>query len=103
MTVQIRIPVPDSELAVNLAGLSGLVVVVIGVGGLSGNWWVSLILAGLVSVWLSVMAGQRLAVADQAAGPRAVPAAGSNAQVLADVSAARRALGEAEAALKRAG
>lgn len=53
MTVQFRVPVPSSELAANILGLIGLLAVVVGAGGLLGNWWVSVVLAGAAGVFVS--------------------------------------------------
>lgn len=55
---EIRIPVPrlPSGLLANLFGLVGLVAVVVAVGGLTGNWWWSLLLGGVFAVGLSYVA-----------------------------------------------
>lgn len=61
---EIRIPVPKfpAGLASNLAGLLGLLGVVFAVGGLTGNWWWSVLAGGLVAVGLSYIAQTHLAV-----------------------------------------
>lgn len=55
---EIRIPVPrlPSGLLANLVGLFGLVAVAVAVGGLTGNWWWSLLLGGAFAVGLSYVA-----------------------------------------------
>jgi len=88
VTIQFRLPVPSSELLANLLGLAGLVAVVVGAGGLLGNWWVSLVLAGGVCVFLSWVATQQPAQATSSrVGSAAAPA---------DVLALKRILADAE-------
>lgn len=55
---EIRIPVPrlPRGLVANLVGLLGLVGVVLAVGGLTGNWWWSVLLGGVFAVALSYVA-----------------------------------------------
>lgn len=62
---EIRIPVPrlPQGFAANLVGLLGLIAAVLAVGGLTGNWWWSVLVGGLVSVGLSYVA-QTHAVAE---------------------------------------
>lgn len=66
---EIRIPVPrlPRGLGANLAGLLGLVAVALAIGGLTGNWWWSLLLGGLFAVGLSYVAQTHAAVAESAA------------------------------------
>jgi hypothetical protein len=91
VTFQIRVPAPSSELLGNLLGLAGILAVVVGVGGLLGNWWVSVVLAGAAMVFLSWVASTHQ---EQAAstGPRRVS--------LDDLMTAKRALASVETALK---
>jgi len=88
MTVQFRVPVPSSELLANLLGLAGLLAFVVGAGGLLGNWWVSVVLAGGVCVFLSWVATQQTA--------QARPSLAGSAPVPSDVLALKRILAEAE-------
>ena len=55
---EIRIPVPrlPRGLGANLVGLLGLVAAVLAIGGLTGNWWWSVLAGGLVAVVLSYVA-----------------------------------------------
>jgi hypothetical protein len=66
--VEIRIAVPrlPSGLAANLAGLAGLIAMVLAVGGLTGNWWWSLLAGGTVAFGLAFVA-QLQAQAESAA------------------------------------
>jgi hypothetical protein len=68
---EIRIPVPrlPRGLAANLVGLLGLLAAVLAVGGLTGNWWWSVLAGGLVSVGLSYVAQTHLAVEVEPAKP----------------------------------
>jgi hypothetical protein len=67
---EIRIPVPrlPSGFLANLVGLLGLIAAVLAVGGLTGNWWWSVLVGGLVAVGLSYVA-QLHAAAESAAEP----------------------------------
>lgn len=47
MKVSITVPAPSSMLVSNLFGVLGLAAVVVGLGGLTGNWWVSVLTGGL--------------------------------------------------------
>lgn len=59
--VTIRIPALPAGLLANLLGLAGLAAVVVAVGGLTHNWWWSLLTAGVVAVSLSVIAAHNAA------------------------------------------
>lgn len=76
---EIRIPVPrlPSGFTANLVGLLGLISAVLAVGGLTGNWWWSVLVGGLVSVGLSYVAQTHAAAEVEPAKPRLVPAAKS--------------------------
>lgn len=67
---EIRIPVPrlPRGLAANLVGLLGLVAMVLAVGGLTGNWWWSVLTGGMVAVGLAYVAQMHVA-ADSVAEP----------------------------------
>jgi hypothetical protein len=52
--VTIRIPVPRG-LGSNLLGLAGLLAFALAVGGLSGNWWWSVLIGGVFSFGLAVL------------------------------------------------
>lgn len=69
--IEIRIPVPRGLLA-NLVGLLGLLAAVLAVGGLTGNWWWSLLVGGLVTVGLSYVAQTHAATAAEPGNLRAV-------------------------------
>lgn len=71
---EIRIPVPRPPrgLGANLLGLFGLVAFALAIGGLTGNWWWSVLVGGVFAVGLSYVA-QTHAVA--AEGDATVPAA----------------------------
>lgn len=88
VTVQFRVPVPSSELLANILGLLGLLAVVVGAGGLLGNWWVSVVLAGGACVFVSWVAAQ--------GAEQARPARAASAPVLDDVRAAKRVLADLE-------
>lgn len=62
-------------LAWNVVGVLGLLGFVIGLGGVVGSWWVSLMVGGLLAVGLSYIASTHLAPASELASPRS--AAGS--------------------------
>lgn len=61
--VTIRIPALPAGLLSNLLGLAGLAAVVVAVGGLTHNWWWSILVGGVAAVGLSVIA-QHNAVAE---------------------------------------
>lgn len=71
---EIRIPVPrlPRGLVANLVGLLGLLGVVLAVGGLTGNWWWSVLAGGLVAVGLSYVAQMHAAAEDASAEAEAV-------------------------------
>ena len=68
---EIRIPVPrlPAGLIGNLVGLLGLTAVAVAVGGLTGNWWWSLLTGGVFAVGLAVVADTHAT----AAKPQPVP------------------------------
>lgn len=66
--VTLRIPALPHGFGSNLLGLLGLVAVIVSVGGLTGNWWWSLLAAGAVAVGLAVLA-QNTAAAQAADAP----------------------------------
>lgn len=72
--VTIRIPAPSSMLVVNLLGLLGLAGLSVAVGGLTHNWWWSVLTASVFAIGLSVVAATH-AAAEQAkqTGPAAAP------------------------------
>jgi thiamine monophosphate synthase len=72
--VTIKIPALPRGMFSNLLGLAGLIAAVVAIGGLTGNWWWSLLAAGVVSVALSYIAHMNAAQAqEQADSPRDVP------------------------------
>lgn len=78
MEIRIAVPRLPSGLFANLVGLVGLLGVVLAVGGLTGNWWWSVLAGGLISVGLSYVAQLHAQVqAEPVAPPRLVAAAKS--------------------------
>lgn len=73
MEIRINVPRIPSGLAANLFGLFGLVAVVLAIGGLTGNWWWSVLAGGAVAVGLAYIA-QTQAAADASATEPAKPA-----------------------------
>lgn len=65
--ITVRIPAPSSVLAVNLAGVAGLVAVVVAIAGLAGVWW-AVLAAGVALLGLSVVASTHLQDQEQAPG-----------------------------------
>jgi hypothetical protein len=63
--VTIKLPALPSGLLSNLLGLLGLVAVVVAVGGLTHNWWWSLLTAGLVATALSYIAQLNAAAVEE--------------------------------------
>ena len=62
--VTIRIPAMPRGTFSNLLGLVGLLTIVLAVGGLTGNWWWSGLVAGVVAVGLSYIAHMNAAQAE---------------------------------------
>lgn len=54
--ITLRIPAPPPGLASNVIGIVGLVAVALALGGLTGNWWWSVLLGGAFSVGLAYLA-----------------------------------------------
>lgn len=69
MEIRIAVPRLPHGLAMNLLGLAGLVAMVLAVGGLTGNWWWSVLAGGFVAFGLAFLAQQQEAVAAKAAEP----------------------------------
>jgi uncharacterized membrane protein len=51
--VSFVVPTPSGELMGNLIGVLGLAAIVAAIGGLTGNWWWSVLAAGAIGVLLS--------------------------------------------------
>lgn len=66
--VTIKIPALPRGLFANLLGLAGLVAMIVAVGGLTHNWWWTLLAAGIVSVGLSYIAHLNGVAAAEPAG-----------------------------------
>jgi hypothetical protein len=67
--IKIRLPrIPAGGMA-NIVGLLGLVGVVLAVGGLTGNWWWSLLTAGLVATGMAYVAQTHIEAERAAAAP----------------------------------
>lgn len=82
MEIKIRVPAL-SGLVPNLLGLLGLLGFALAVGGLTGNWWWSLLCGSVFTVGLAYVA-QTYAAASQAA--RVAAAAPARPSVVADAS-----------------
>ena len=81
--ITVSVPAPQLNMLVsNVVGLVGLVAVVLAVGGLTGNWWWSVLAGGAAAVglaWVAATNAQRAeqdqaAVGDAEVSLRAVPA-----------------------------
>lgn len=77
MEIRIAVPRLPAGLVANLIGLVGLLGIVLAVGGLTGNWWWSVLAGGVVSVGLSWIAQTHAAAEVEPAKPRLVAAAKS--------------------------
>jgi hypothetical protein len=56
VVVSFRIPRVPAGLVANILGLLGLIGIALAVGGLTGNWWWSLLTGGMFAVGLSYIA-----------------------------------------------
>lgn len=63
MEIRINVPRIPAGLFANLVGLAGLIAVVLAVGGLTGNWWWSVLAGGAVAFGLAFVAQQQSAAA----------------------------------------
>ena len=63
MELHIRVPRVPSGMVGNLVGLFGLVAVALAIGGLTSNWWWSVLIGGLFSVGLAYIAQTHAAAA----------------------------------------
>lgn len=63
----IRIPALSSQMQSNLLGLAGLLGVAIALGGVSGNWWVTMLAASAMMVGLSYVSQLHIRAAAAAA------------------------------------
>lgn len=78
MEIKIRLPrIPAGDLA-NIVGLAGLFAVVVAIGGLTGNWWWSVLSGGVFAVALAYVA-QTHVEAERAVGRPTVVAEASRA------------------------
>lgn len=57
MVISIKVPRVTLGAVSNLVGVLGLAAVVIAIGGLSGNWWWSVLSGGLSAVGVAYLAG----------------------------------------------
>lgn len=58
MVINIRLPRPTLGTVSNVIGLAGLAAVALAIGGLTGVWWWSLLVAGAELVAVAYLAGQ---------------------------------------------
>lgn len=63
----------------NLLGLAGLIAVAVATGGLTGNWWWSLLVGGLAVTALAVMAQRNATAVDEAETAGSITATGDPA------------------------
>ena len=75
MTITVRLPRIAAGLLSNLVGLFGLIAVAVAVGGLTGNWWATLLVGGVFAVGLAALSQAA------AAAPQSTPAAAKLAAV----------------------
>lgn len=62
VTVTVPVPrLPGGDAAGDALGVLGLVAIVVCVGGMVGNWWISGVLAGIAAVFLSWVAAKNAA------------------------------------------
>lgn len=57
MVLRIRLPKISTGLLGNIIGLIGLIGIVLAVGGLTSNWWWSVLTAGMFCVGIAYMLG----------------------------------------------
>lgn len=70
--ITVSVPAPQlTQLVSNLIGLAGLLALVVFVGGVTGNWWWSLGVAGAIAVGLAWVAQTHAQAAEQAAAGEA--------------------------------
>lgn len=63
--ITIKLPALPHGLFSNLLGIAGLIAVIVAVGGLTHNWWWSLLAAGFVATGLSYIAQVNRAAVEQ--------------------------------------
>lgn len=75
MVIKIRLPRVPAGAWTNIVGLLGLVGVVVAIGGLTGNWWWSVLSGGVCAVGLAYVAQTHAEVAhpEAAAAPGGRP------------------------------
>lgn len=64
MDLHIRVPRVPSGAFSNLLGVAGLVAFALAIGGLTGNWWWSVLLGGVFAVGLSYIAQTHASAAE---------------------------------------
>lgn len=67
--IRFRVPRVPSGLAANLLGLVGLAAFALAVGGLTGNWWWSVLVGGVFAVGLAYIAQTHAAAEADVAVP----------------------------------
>ena len=79
MEIKIRLPrIPAGGLA-NIVGLVGLLAVVLAIGGLTGNWWWSVLSGGVFATALSYVAQTHVEAERSAGRPTVVAEASRSA------------------------
>jgi hypothetical protein len=63
MEIRIAVPRLPQGLAMNLFGLAGLIAIVLAIGGLTGNWWWSVLAGGIVAFGMTLVAHTQAAAA----------------------------------------
>lgn len=78
MVISFRLPRISLGAVSNLVGLLGLVAIAVAIGGLTGNWWWSVLVGGVFAVGLAYLAGTHAEAAEHAdERPRPVAARAS--------------------------
>lgn len=73
MTIRISLPRLPAGAIANLMGLVGLLAVVLAIGGLTGNWWWSLLSGGFIATALAYVAQTHSEAERASRRPRLVP------------------------------
>lgn len=85
--IRVRVPRIAAGLVSNLVGLLGLIGVALAVGGLTGNWWWSLLTGSVFATVLAYIAQTHQQAAEQPAEP-VTAAATARPRVVAEAGSA---------------